>query len=130
MHPDSLGVVAGLGARRFQRCRGHDAAGFSRVRFSLLGRYLFRNRLWHRARPSFCLPVAIAPPLRHDDVVHFAAFSPDGEEVVTASRDSRARIWNAQTGELRVRLVHPKPVCFACFSPDGRLILTAAEDGH
>ena len=39
--------------------------------------------------------------LRHSDVVHFVAFSPDGRTAVTASTDGTARLWDASTGEPR-----------------------------
>ena len=35
----------------------------------------------------------------HDGGVWKAAFSPDGTQIVTASQDSTARIWNAATGK-------------------------------
>src|SRR5262249_13066400 len=42
----------------------------------------------------------VAPPLRHGSLVLYAAFSPDGERVVTASDDNTARVWVVRTGEL------------------------------
>ena len=35
--------------------------------------------------------------MRHDDVVYFAQFSPDGQRVVTASWDKTARVWDVPT---------------------------------
>ena len=54
-------------------------------------------------------------------------FSPDGTEVVTASRDTTARIWDASTRALLVRLRgrHNGVVSDASFSPDGRWVVTA-----
>ena len=52
-------------------------------------------------------------------MMRVAGDRPDGQDVVTASRDKTARIWDARTGELSGRFIHPKPVYFACFSPDG-----------
>ncbi len=40
----------------------------------------------------------------HTAPVTSVRFSPDGTEVVTASRDTTARIWDASTGALLVRL--------------------------
>jgi WD40 repeat protein len=53
-------------------------------------------------------------------------FSTDGERVVTASRDTDARIWNARTGALlRTLRGHFSIVSDASFSPDGRWVVTA-----
>jgi WD40 repeat protein len=46
-------------------------------------------------------------------------FSPDGQRVVTASRDKTARVWNAATGQVIAKLEgHSGPVLSAVFSPD------------
>ncbi len=59
-----------------------------------------------------------------------AAFSPDGERVVTASRDGRAGLWNASTGANIAWLEgHRDRVSWAVFSNDGELIATASRDG-
>jgi WD40 repeat protein len=36
----------------------------------------------------------------HSDSVVSAAFSPDGQRGVTASKDKTARVWNAATGQV------------------------------
>jgi WD40 repeat protein/serine/threonine protein kinase len=62
----------------------------------------------------------------HEDRVRCAAFSLDGHWIVTGSRDCRARIWDADTGELRRTLEgHGRTVTSAVFSHDGRRVLTA-----
>jgi hypothetical protein len=70
------------------------------------------------------------PSLGHSGVVMSAVFSPDGKKIVTASWDSTAKIWDAQTGKMIADLTgHQDRVNIAIFSPDGQKIVTASEDG-
>jgi WD40 repeat protein len=49
--------------------------------------------------------------------------------VVTASRDSTARIWDAKTGkEIAVLKGHDRPLSSATFSGDGTWVATASYD--
>ena len=65
----------------------------------------------------------------HDDAIAHAAFSPNGRQVVTASRDQTARLWDATSGaQLAVLPGHSRPVRQATFSPDGRKIVTTSGD--
>jgi WD40 repeat protein len=58
-----------------------------------------------------------------------AAFSPDGERVVTASDDKTALLWDAKTGaKLALLQGHGGSVYAAGFSPDGARIVTASAD--
>ncbi|MBS1910814.1 MAG: choice-of-anchor D domain-containing protein [Bacteroidetes bacterium] len=66
--------------------------------------------------------------LGHTDWVNAATFSPDGRWVLTGSRDSTARIWDAATGrELRRFNEHHEGVTSVAFSNDGR-VATAGYD--
>jgi WD40 repeat protein len=75
-------------------------------------------------------------------------FSPDGSTVLTASRDGRARMWDAHTGlekpaDNRCQVVPVGPHCLArdtlleqigaltnaAYSPDGQLIATSSASG-
>jgi WD40 repeat protein/ABC-type transport system substrate-binding protein len=73
------------------------------------------------------------PPLTgHTGPVNTAAFSPDGKEVLTASEDGTARVWNFTTGQTRLLLKGPNPAdsnTLAIYSPDGQTILTAYGSG-
>jgi WD40 repeat protein len=62
----------------------------------------------------------------HTKPVMSVHFSFDGDSVVTASRDTTARIWSSQSGALRKVLpAHFGAVRDAEFSPDGRFVVTA-----
>jgi WD40 repeat protein len=66
----------------------------------------------------------------HRDGVTDVRFSRNGREILTASRDGTAIIWDAQTAKVRRRLVgHRAPVNSAEYSADGKRIVTAGDDG-
>jgi WD40 repeat protein len=58
------------------------------------------------------------------------SFSPNGAEVVTASRDGTARTWDAATGKLVADLPANFVVQSAAFSPSGQVVVTANDDGQ
>jgi len=66
----------------------------------------------------------------HENSVTHAAFSSDGQRVVTASSDGTARLWNTKTGQaLAVLTGHESPVTHATFSPVEAYLVTASGDG-
>ncbi|WP_437657781.1 nSTAND1 domain-containing NTPase [Sorangium sp. So ce1182] len=65
----------------------------------------------------------------HADVITSAAWSPDGQRIVTASGDGTARVWSASgAGEPVVLGGHADVITSAAWSPDGQRIVTASED--
>jgi WD40 repeat protein/serine/threonine protein kinase len=85
----------------------------------------------HRARIAAVL--AQTPRLvhlwHHDNEVEYAAFSPDGRQIVTTSRDHTARVWDAVAGgPVTPPLRHGDIVWKAAFSPDGRRLVTVSRD--
>ena len=57
------------------------------------------------------------------------AFSPDGQRIATASFDSTACLWDANSGKLLLSLDgHKDSLKSVAFSPDGQRIATASID--
>jgi dipeptidyl aminopeptidase/acylaminoacyl peptidase len=67
----------------------------------------------------------------HEGYVNIAAFSPDSKRIITASRGSTARLWDAGTGTAIVLKGRGDDFDFAntaAFSPDGKRIIIASRD--
>ncbi|MFB8792572.1 MAG: hypothetical protein U7123_27935 [Potamolinea sp.] len=64
----------------------------------------------------------------HTDWVSSVSFSPDGQRIASASKDSTIKLWN-KNGTLYKELTgHDKGVHSVTFSPDGQIIASASED--
>ena len=71
---------------------------------------------------------ALGPPLRHPHGVSSAAFSPNGQMVVTVC-DRHYRLWETATGKLiRTFQGHRDASAVEAFSPDSQLLLTRSPD--
>jgi WD40 repeat protein/serine/threonine protein kinase len=67
--------------------------------------------------------------LRHPGAVNYAAWSPDGTRVVTASNDTTVRVFHADgSGQPLLLRGHEDQVYSAAWSPDGTRIVTASSD--
>src|SRR5882762_7443811 len=65
----------------------------------------------------------------HTDRCLCIAFSPDGEQLVSGSRDCTVRLWNISTGALlQVMEGHSSQVRSVMYSPDGRYISSGSQD--
>src|SRR5262249_37397653 len=72
----------------------------------------------------------LGPPFLHQESVRAAAFSPDGQTILTGSLDKTARLWDVVPGDvLGVQLRHQAAVYAVAFSPDGRTIATGGNGG-
>lgn len=86
-------------------------------------RALLVNLLQQR---SWKMPISV---FNHEGKINFAAFSPDGKRIVTASDDKGARLWDVKTcKQLGLPLMHNGFVAYAAFSPDGKRLVTASWD--
>ncbi|MEA5598987.1 CHAT domain-containing protein [Rivularia sp. UHCC 0363] len=65
----------------------------------------------------------------HEDEVMDVDFSPDGQMIATASKDTTVKIWNFQGKLLHNFLGHQGTVYRVKFSPSGDIIATASWDG-
>ncbi len=65
----------------------------------------------------------------HTGGVTSAVFSPDGKQILTASSDYTAKLWDLQGNLLADLKGHTDSVNSAGFSPDGKRIVTASSDG-
>ena len=65
----------------------------------------------------------------HSDSVHAVAFSPDGKQIASGSRDQTIKLWDATTGDLQKTLAgHSSSVNAVAFSPDGKQIASGSGD--
>ncbi len=73
--------------------------------------------------------ISLGLPLGHNAVINNADWSPDGNYIVTASRDNTIKIWDASAG-LLLRSIegHTAWVEKAIWSPNGNKILSVSRD--
>jgi WD40 repeat protein len=69
--------------------------------------------------------VSMAHPAR----VQAIAYSPDGQQLATASFDGLARVWDPVSGRELMDLKHDGPVQAIEYSVDGHALATASDDG-
>ncbi|MEM9656881.1 MAG: M56 family metallopeptidase [Planctomycetota bacterium] len=64
----------------------------------------------------------------HTAMLSSVSFTPDDREIVTASDDATARIWDMETGEMVSRFSHEKWIRGMAVSPNGRWVATSSLD--
>lgn len=65
----------------------------------------------------------------HNDIVYTATFSPEGDHIVSASKDGSVRLWDVNTGEIvKIFNGHTGGVNFANFSLNDDFIISGSSD--
>jgi WD40 repeat protein len=65
----------------------------------------------------------------HKDWIRSITFSPDSVHLLTASKDTTARLWDVTTGQSVTFAGHTKGINSAVFNANGQKVLTASDDG-
>ncbi|MHC4199714.1 MAG: WD40 repeat domain-containing serine/threonine protein kinase, partial [Planctomycetota bacterium] len=87
----------------------------------------FRN--WEWGRLKYLTHPEVLTLKGHAGSVYSVAFSPDGKRLVTGSRDTTAKVWDAATGaEVMTLKGHTGGVGSVAFSPDGKRLVTGSGD--
>jgi sugar lactone lactonase YvrE len=68
-------------------------------------------------------------PFSHSSAIWAVAFSPDGKSVISGSRDSKIKLWSAESGDLLKTFLPQRSAISVAFSPDGNIIATGSESG-
>lgn len=89
---------------------------------------VFRTALASLSKMRALSPKPEEKKTTHEARVNTAAFSPDGNYIITASDDRRARLWNARGALIKELSGHAGPVKYAAFSPDNEFVATAGLD--
>lgn len=85
----------------------------------------YRNWEWHHLKLR--MDTSLLTLEGHSKDVTAVAWSPDGQRIVSGSRDQSLRIWNAKTGEAeRVLEGHSRSVAAVAWSPDGQRIVSGS----
>ena len=65
---------------------------------------------------------------QHTEGVHAVGWSPDGQEIATASSDHTVKVWNALTGNLVCTYTSDDEIYALAWSPNSKLIASGGND--
>ena len=90
------------------------------------GSWFGKIRLWSLKEDQ---PIELKQLQGHRGLVSRVVFTPNGQQLVSASRDQTARIWDVATAKVEFVLKgHGAPIYGLDVSPDGKLAVTSSED--
>ncbi|MDJ0899955.1 MAG: hypothetical protein QNJ55_14210 [Xenococcus sp. MO_188.B8] len=132
-----------LSAPYFSNILKHHEFAFSSIAFSPDGKKLAAGSwdgniyLWNQEKHySECKPLAvhekgINKEGTNEIGINAIAFSPDGEWLVSGSRDQTVRLWDLRQKKLDSKKIgnHQNDVTSVAFSPDGSLLASGSKDG-
>lgn len=135
---DSFALLWDVETGASRRLGGHGDTVFGAVlskgaRHALTYSEDFTARLWKLGDGKPGSRDELIAPLQHDAWVVSGEFSPNGEEVLTASHDNLVKLWNVRNGELKAVLAGhdtaEKWGLRATYDPSGTTVATASWDG-
>src|SRR6516162_6189398 len=87
---------------------------------------------WSSADDAALIPGLVATLRGHSEALYAVAFSPNGNEVATASFDKTVKVWEVATGKEIKTLAgpagHQNLVLSVAYSPDGQLLASGSQD--
>jgi len=72
-------------------------------------------------------PIEVTFGQAHKDDVTACQFSPDGETILSGSKDGTVKLWNPLSGQELLSISHDEGITACSFSPDGRNIIVASQ---
>ncbi len=110
------------GSREYNRLKGAIAATFSPDGSIIATSDHFRLRLWNKEGAP------IASGIDHTLNIWKIAFSPDGQQIATASEDQTAKLWNLEGKLITTFSGHRGALRTVAFHPGGKMLVTAGDD--
>ncbi len=95
------------------------------IRFSF---WSWRSHSWSRSVRLWGAEGEPLATIKHSSCVTAAVFSPTGDQVLAASEDWNARIWDLEGNQLTLFRGHLRSIKSLAYSPSGNLILTGSDD--